>query len=1109
MKRILAVTVLAAAVAALAMLPASLFDHSQRATQAQQPLIVGFDMDPFADSANRCPNDGEDCQLGSFEKCVEAPAGGEVEFDVFLDGLPSGGRVAGFQYHFGEKDNLPVGVISGYVHGDGAVNLLAQPGSFVVESSDPVGTAVPSFDAVVSDQGAFEANPPFTHGVLGRYTLNLAGVPDGLYGLTMDGLMVSRPGGVNLCDQYGCDIEDANDGYGLIAIGRECPFRLRPPDLWGTPLQRGVREAIESRQSQGLPVPDASYEYQAVVEDDHITLTGRTTLEYDGPWEAGLNEWPSLEVQQEPPPGQPCAEGYVCHVEPGNYDQAYRDELEAQFPGIWEQVQFGQEPRTDVIDEVFDITYPTAGPEELMHMAMLLSPSATVEDIVMGFTEEVANIDWTIQDKEQTCLPWVGKCVTWFEAKAGFQLAIGYGLRLPAEVTLNMPDLMTQGQVYTLSSSLDPLNWTKAEFQAGHVPVFAGDEKGNEFVQVCKFFLGVKVVIAKKEVIGWYLPAGFDGSQSFETPLGGTFPIETIDLPPDATGLSFKWIGASLGIGLRIEEKMRSTKITAHWQASGDAKNSGDITWTTPDTEVEFDVEAGNFDPTTDYATVTLSDFRYYFDDFLIDLSANIKLGGWLKFVPSTPYVKLLELDLSFLNTGGYFGVHDGTNPEVEGSTPVQSDSDGDGVPDSSDNCPTTPNADQKDTDGDGKGDACDTDKDGDGVGNDFDNCPLVANPNQNNSDQDPWGDVCDNCPTTFNPDQVDTDHDGLGDACDVDDDNDMVADTVDNCPGVYNPDQTDTDQDDLYDEDGDTRVNEDQVDGNDNDGDYTPSPFGVCTSGALGCDEDWGGGDACDTDDDQDWVGDSIDEEPLNWRVADFSDVKLGGETTGGILERARPGFDVIDAPSSEDGVRIMASPGPLDPRETGVNRVWLCREDYTLTLPPGYDDIPPTCKWNAPNLELELSFCSLTFCPRLPPAFYFRNFLVNPLGPAKITIVGVAPLRYEFTNSAESPGPIMVSGIKILSGGIETDDDGDACLTSQEDWVGTNAYDARSHPLDIDGDGAFSVTGDVINYVGSIGATPSAQNWRQRLDLDMSRDISVTGDVAMFVGRIGGTCR
>jgi hypothetical protein len=77
-------------------------------------------------------------------------------------------------------------------------------------------------------------------------------------------------------------------------------------------------------------------------------------------------------------------------------------------------------------------------------------------------------------------------------------------------------------------------------------------------------------------------------------------------------------------------------------------------------------------------------------------------------------------------------------------------DSDGDAVPDATDNCPSVANLDQADTDGDGLGDACDPrddrDPDGDGFANADDNCPEAAN-----------------------ADQLDTDGDGLGDACDPD----------------------------------------------------------------------------------------------------------------------------------------------------------------------------------------------------------------------------------------------------------------------------------------------------------------------------------------------------
>ena len=82
-------------------------------------------------------------------------------------------------------------------------------------------------------------------------------------------------------------------------------------------------------------------------------------------------------------------------------------------------------------------------------------------------------------------------------------------------------------------------------------------------------------------------------------------------------------------------------------------------------------------------------------------------------------------------------------------------DSDGDTIPDSTDNCPDTPNNDQLNSDTDSHGDACD-------------NCPDDDNETQADSDQDTVGDACDNCPDDANTDQTDSDGDGFGDACDA-----------------------------------------------------------------------------------------------------------------------------------------------------------------------------------------------------------------------------------------------------------------------------------------------------------------------------------------------------
>jgi cysteine-rich repeat protein len=124
------------------------------------------------------------------------------------------------------------------------------------------------------------------------------------------------------------------------------------------------------------------------------------------------------------------------------------------------------------------------------------------------------------------------------------------------------------------------------------------------------------------------------------------------------------------------------------------------------------------------------------------------------------------------------------TAADVAGATTytgiaTATDQDGDGIPDSVDNCPTvfnpirpedcvtangTTTCAQLDTDGDGKGDLCDP-------------CPLdatdacVAKDALRDADGDADGDgvpdAIDNCPFTANPDQADTDGDGRGDACD------------------------------------------------------------------------------------------------------------------------------------------------------------------------------------------------------------------------------------------------------------------------------------------------------------------------------------------------------
>jgi len=235
-------------------------------------------------------------------------------------------------------------------------------------------------------------------------------------------------------------------------------------------------------------------------------------------------------------------------------------------------------------------------------------------------------------------------------------------------------------------------------------------------------------------------------------------------------------------------------------------------------------------------------------------------------------------------------------------------DSDNDGVINTEDNCPTTPNGPVYGScfGGAHDGEACTSD----------DHCakeigdPFVCNMNQEDEDRDGIGNVCDNCPTIGNPTQGNADGDSYGDVCDTctDTDEDGYGDPgfahntcpTDNCPTVPNgPDlgtclgtnhacrvleECDGAACDVYqgdiDGDGIGDVCEDDVDGDgvlddqdncrylpnsdqaDNDGDGIGNICDNCpdnvNQGQENYDKD-SYGDACDlcTDDDGDGFGD------------------------------------------------------------------------------------------------------------------------------------------------------------------------------------------------------------------------------------------------------------
>ncbi len=347
-------------------------------------------------------------------------------------------------------------------------------------------------------------------------------------------------------------------------------------------------------------------------------------------------------------------------------------------------------------------------------------------------------------------------------------------------------------------------------------------------------------------------------------------------------------------------------------------------------------------------------------------------------------------------------GYSDGDERAGNQSNPLDAtsrppDSDGDLVSDRADRCPAAADADQRDLDGDGRGDACDDDDDGDGYRDGDDPAPLDAAVRPADRDGDLVGDVSDLCPDVGDAAQADTDRDGQGDACDGDDDGDgygdaderagnqsnpldarsqppdrdgdLVSDRSDLCPGAVDPAQDDLDADQRGDacdddDDGDGYADGDDPDPrdaavrpDDRDGDLTGDAHDSCPDDfdAAQTDTDRDGkGDACDGDDDGDGYADADERtgnqsNPLDARsqppdrdgdgVSDRNDLCPAAADAGqGDLDRDGRG-DACDDDDDGDGYVDADDPDPRDPATTPGDRDGDGTGDAHDSCPDGYD--------------------------------------------------------------------------------------------------------------------------------------------------------------------------
>lgn len=301
----------------------------------------------------------------------------------------------------------------------------------------------------------------------------------------------------------------------------------------------------------------------------------------------------------------------------------------------------------------------------------------------------------------------------------------------------------------------------------------------------------------------------------------------------------------------------------------------------------------------------------------------------------------------------------------AKGSDPYSSDTDGDGVGDGSDNCLLIANTDQKDTDADLAGNACDNDADNDSL-SDADEAKFNTDPSDADSDDDGLSDG-EEIKRHTNPNVPDTDGDGIADSADTfpsnkhesrDEDHDGLGDLSDLCPGLSDPGNLDSDSDGKGnpcdnddDNDGVSDAIESRIGSNplstDSDGDGLTDWFGgVKTSGQDGCllvavssanatshatdhDED-GFGAACDCDENQASVNPAAIDTPDSSGTDNNCD-GVDGEKISAIFVSGQNGSDANDGSAQTNPVATLKR--GLELAQASKKQVQATAGTYTLT--------------------------------------------------------------------------------------------------------------------------------------------------------------------------------
>lgn len=360
-----------------------------------------------------------------------------------------------------------------------------------------------------------------------------------------------------------------------------------------TPFQQSLQESLDRLEREGKPRPKVTFESNVIApppseREDLIqrqgsfetTVVAKTTIEFDGPQQAGKTRWDDIIIGKDnndddddndnndegSDGSSPSLQGQEEILLEGNLTQMLIDE----HPEIYGEgrYQYGQEPRTFVIDENVTTTFVRAKEISILSESnphsssssssagstsspLPLSPSSPPSssatpftspssssrlpppsssfssNVVMGFSYVPDRIDYSINPK------WKFLFVTIAEAKAGFIFDVGFGLRLPIRVDVTTPSFPSSNlvaiaegkrgggeevgrgeereegkgrQQHDFTTSITPLNFDAQDYERLGLPA----ENGHEFFARMEMFLGFKAWFLGKTVVNYAIDSKVD-----------------------------------------------------------------------------------------------------------------------------------------------------------------------------------------------------------------------------------------------------------------------------------------------------------------------------------------------------------------------------------------------------------------------------------------------------------------------------------------------------------------------------------------------------------------------------------------------------------------------